>query len=311
MIRTLTLMCTLTCLLAASLAYAATATPVPAKRPAPKALPAAAPHPIVCRTYRIRTDRAGAEINWITGQLEVAGIGYALDPSEFAMHQAHATALAVMVREARKFLPTVPADSKSTLAAVLARDDAKGIMNGLLANLTVINEAWDVEHRCYTVVGVLPIYGEYGLTYLGVQALNPRPIEATADEIVTVKPIPRGHTPQRFTPPYTGVIINGEAALLEPCLYPRLLRFDGKELWGPSNLKPAATVFGPIRYAVDVDTALQMKLAGDRPLILHAIGKGQKCNPMLNLDDVYLALSQERFEQLLEQLPIIITISEQ
>jgi hypothetical protein len=286
-------------------AWAATTAPV---KPVTSAT---LPRPVVNPAYKIHLDRPGALINWVTGQLEVVGKGYATGPGKLAQAQARATAMAAMLGEARRFLPTVLADSRTPLTQVLTKDPARQAMNGLLANLTVVDEMWNADRRVATVVGVLPIWGEFGLTYLGMKALDPKPIEVPVEKLSLTRPIPRGHTPQRFEPPYSGVIINAETALLTPCLFPRLLRFDGRELWGPSNLKPAAVITGPIRYAVSVDQAIEEKLAGERPLILQAVGNGQGSNPVLNLDDVYLVLTQEKFERLLEQLPLIVTLGKQ
>ncbi len=298
-------------LLAAAVAGWAASTPeVPTAKPA--APPATLPQPIVSAVYKIRTDRPGALVNWVTGQLEVVGKGFAPGPGALARAQARATAMAAMLGEARRYLPTILADTRTTLAPVLTKDDtARQAMNGLLGNLTVVDELWNPDRRVFTIVAVLPIWGEFGLTYLGMKALDAQPIEVPQEKLTLLKPMPRGHTTQRFAGPYTGVIINAEGALLSHCLFPRLLRFDGRELWGPSNLKPAAVITGPIRYAVSEDEAIADKLAGDRPLLLQAIGNGPGGNPVLNLDDVYLVLSQEKFERLLEQVPLIVTIGNQ
>jgi hypothetical protein len=67
---------------------------------------------------------------------------------------------------------------------------------------------------------------------------------------------------------------------------------------------------GPARYARNLRYALTEKLAGERPLILQAIGHAQAAYPVVNLDDVYLVLSQQKFAKILDKLPIIITLGE-
>jgi hypothetical protein len=135
-----------------------------------------------------------------------------------------------------------------------------------------------------------------------------KPIDFSDKLMTMTMPIPRGWTPQKFEAPYTGIIVDGDQAMLTPCLFPRILRFDGKELWGPFTLTPADVISGPTRYAASLEAAIQQKTAGDHPLIVTAVGNGLGCNPVLNLDDIYLILLQQKENKILNKLPIVITL---
>jgi hypothetical protein len=261
-------------------------------------------------TYTIRTDRSGAQINWLTGNLEAVGVGYVRNNSKMAIRQARATAMTIMSREARRVLLTVRVDANSTLADLTKDAQALRTVDGLLVNLTPIDEK--ASAGVVAIIGVLPLFGEQGVTYLGSKSLAAaKPVEMKLAELTLLPQIPRGHTPQRFEGPYTGVIINADEMVLTPCLFPRVLRYDGKELWGPAlpaPMSPVAIINGPVRYAANLETAVLRKMAGDRPLILQAIGVGKSCYPAVNLDDVFLLLNEHKYKSLLSNLPVIFTL---
>ncbi|HOF88495.1 MAG TPA: hypothetical protein PLZ36_10390 [Armatimonadota bacterium] len=293
MIRTLlrTLACC-ACALAGLLAWSQTAAPAPAPG------------------YAIRTDRSGAQINWLTGNLEAVGVGYVRDRSAMSVRQARTTAMTIMNREARRVLYTLRVDAHAILGDLAKDAQALRALDSLLAHLTVIDEK--TSAGVVAMVGVLPLYGEQGVTYFGAKGLSTaKAVEVKPAELTLLPQIPRGHTPQRFDGPYTGVIINADAMVLTPCLFPRVLRYDGKELWGaalPQPMTPVAVVNGPVRYAANLEAAIAGKLAGDRPLILEAVGVGQGCYPAVNLDDVFLVLNEHKYQSLLTNLPIIFTL---
>lgn len=270
--------------------------------------PAAKPAPSKT-TYEIRTDRTGSQPNWLTGQLEVVGVGYASTKTGVAKGQARATALSMMTAEARSALGRVPVDASILLSAALKTNEQRQLADEAVSNLNVINETWDAEHGIYTVVGVLPLYGNNGLTLLGSKALGAaKPQEWKIEQLTLTTPIPRGRTPQQFEAPYTGIIVDGDAVLATTCMYPRLVRFDGKEFWGPSNLSPAAMITDSFRYASNLQTAIAQKLAGERPVIVSAIGTTPDGYPVFNVDDVYLLLREQKAVRLLEKSMIVITL---
>jgi hypothetical protein len=267
---------------------------------------AAAPPP---PAYQIDTNRTRHAINWFAGQMEVVGKGFALNRGDKV--QARATAYTILINEARNAVATLQVDSATRLGTVLKDEDAKRIANEMVARIEIVSEGWDEKTRAYTIVGVMPLYGQHSLTYLGAKAMTSfTPVELKDDMITITMPIPRGYTPQIFTEPYTGMIVDGDQALLSPCLFPRIVRFDGKELWGPFSLSPAEAIAGPSRYAPNLDAALRQKLAGDRPLILTAIGNAHSYNPVTNLDDVYLVMLHQQKTSIFNALPIVITLGQ-
>jgi len=263
--------------------------------------------------YQIRTDRTGRVIDWIGGQLEVCARGFVLGKGEAAKRQARSTALTLLVNEARRGLAAVPVDSTMLLRAALQQDDVRPSAESIIAQIRIASERWDEKSGVYTIVGVLPLYGERGLSYLGAQSMASFAPLAMPESMITItNPIPRGHTTQRAAAPYTGIIVDGDKAMLTPCLLPRIVRFDGKELWGPFMLTlPDDLIIGPVHYAPNLEFALQAQLAGERPLIVTAVGHAQEYHPVLNVDDVYLLLNQQKQEAIFGSLPIIITLGRQ
>ena len=268
-------------------------------------LPALPPVP-----FQISTDRTRHAMNWFDGQMEVVGKGFALNGG--GKVQARATAYTILISQAKKAIATLQVDSGTMLAPVLKDDaEAKRIADEMVARIVIAGEQWDEKTGAYTIVGVMPLYGQHSLTYLGAKALPGfKPIDLTNDLITITRPIPRGHTPQKFAEPYTGIIVNGDQALLTACLYPRIMRFDGKELWGPFTLTPADAIAGPMRYAPNLQAALRDGLGGERPLIVTAVGNGLSYNPVINLDDVYLVMLQQKKNRILNCLPIIVTLGQ-
>lgn len=280
--------------------------------PAPAETPALAPLVRINPRYVVNTEHLGSRVNWLTGQLEAVGIAFANSAGAIPRVQARANAADLMRREARKGLLALPVDGTRTVRAAVEDEAGKQACEKVLNGLTVVEERWDPRTRKYTVIAVLPFYGEQGATSLGLATLKDAPPVTLAEEQVLLKlPVPRGRTPQRFDAPYTGIIINGDSVLLTPCLFPRLLRFDGKEFWGPSTLTPSMAVDGPVRYLPNLQAALDSGLAGERPLVLDAVGTGQDgYYPVLNLDDVYTLLLQQRDEKLLSRSQILVTLGQ-
>ena len=259
--------------------------------------------------FRISADHTGSFVNWAEGQVEVAAQGFAFDKR--GMTQARSTAFTILVSEARRAIATLQVDGNTTLAETLKDAEMKRIADDMASRLVIARENWDEKAGTFTVVGVMPIYGQHGLTYLGATAMSSfKPVDLTNNQIIVTTPVPRGYTPQQFANPYTGIIVDGDAALLTPCLFPRVMRLDGKELWGPFLLTPAAVISGPIRYASTLDAALKQGFAGERPLIITAVGNGLGCYPVVNLDDVWLTLAQQKESHIFNNLPIVITLGQ-
>lgn len=278
----------------------------------PTAPPADPPPSPVNTSYVIRTDCTGAQVNWLTGQLEAVGIGYIRDRSKMAGRQARMTALATMRMEARRVLLTVRVDAATTVADLAKDAQAQRALDNILNNLATIDER--TNGGKVTIIGVLPLYGEQGITAFCAKGIAAaKPIEVKGADLNLIPEIPRGYTPQKFESPFTGVIIDADSMLVSPVLFPRVLRFDGKELWGPllpSPISPVAIVNGPARYAPNLQAALTGKMAGDRPMILQAIGVGKGVYPAVNLDDVWLLLTEQKYKSVLNNLPVIFTLGQ-
>jgi len=262
--------------------------------------------------FRIRTDQCGSALNWFTGQLEAVGIGYTVEKGEMGRFEAQSTALALMRLEATKVINDISIDGMATLGS-LNDGDLPRLRAMLLKDLTIIKEEWREQAGSFTVIGVLPLYGPTSAAALGVRraTMSSPIIEVAASELNLASFIPAGYTPQPFTAPYTGVIVNCDHVLISPCLFPTLLRTDGKPFWGPiTEPNPLLVANGQMRYAPDLQIALQQNLAGKRPLILTAVGAGKGYHPVMNIDDVFLALQQQKKTELLQRKPVVVTLGQ-
>jgi hypothetical protein len=276
-------------------------------------VPADAPDPApVANQFAIRTDCTGAQVNWLTGQLEAVGIGYIRDRSKLAGRQARMTAMTTMRVEARRALLGIRVDAATTLADLAKDAQSQRILDSILNNLVTLNER--TGGGKVTIIGVLPLYGEQGITYFCSKGLTAaKPVELKGAELTLIPEIPRGYTPQKFESPFTGVIIDAGSMLITPCLFPRVLRFDGKELWGPTlptPISPVAIINGPACYAPNLQAALAGNMAGARPMILQAIGVGKSYYPAVNLDDVWLLLTEQKYNSILNNLPVVFTLGQ-
>lgn len=260
--------------------------------------------------YRIATDKIGSQLDWVSGQLEVVGIGLTGNvASPSARLDAQTTAMTMLMREARRAIADMRIDAQTCVADAYNNADVKRAVADQLANLQIVDEQYDEKTGRFAVVGVLPLLGQQGLTTLGVLAMPPaKSLEFTTKQITITTPMPRGHTPQHFDAPYTGIIVDSDQALISPCLLPHVLRFDGKELWGPAQLKPIDIMNGAVRYAASVEDAIARQLAGERPLVITAIGNAANYYPVVNLDDVYMTLTEQKSHRIMERLPWVITL---
>lgn len=258
-------------------------------------------------SYTITPTHSGCLVNWYAGQLEAVGIGYITGKNERALQRAKKAALRVMHEEAQRVLPAIPVDADNTMTAVAKTADGKKALDDLLAALPVVDEWQDLKKGTYTVVGVLPLLSDPNLLTLVFAAIPHPPVQVPRNLITVTVPMPKGHTPQYADGPYTGIIFNNDRGLVAPCIFPRLIRFDGVESWGPSNLTPISAGNGPVRYAPNLEMALKNKLAGDNPLVLQAIGNAHGY-PLINVDDALFIFDLQKDESILDKLPLIFTL---
>jgi len=81
---------------------------------------------------------------------------------------------------------------------VLKEEEAKRIAGEMVARIVIAAEQWDEATGAYTIVGVMPLYGQHSPTYLGAKAMTSfTPIDLKDDMIGRV-----GHI-GRPTPPHS------------------------------------------------------------------------------------------------------------
>jgi hypothetical protein len=255
----------------------------------------------------ISTDRANARTNWAAERIEAVGVSYITSFDKYSLIISRKAAYQVMRNEMKNIIPTIAVDAeKKIFDAVKDSDD---IIKKMVDQVNIIADYPDKKNKRYVIVCVLPIFGENGLTALAYNVTGNKISSIKAKDITFTITIPHGHTPQLADGPYTGIIINNDNAQVKPSLLPRMLRFDGKEIWNPNDIPLDKAAAGPIRYSRNLQSAIDSNAAGTNPLILEAVGNYGGYYPVFNVDDIiFMHQLKEEDDELFSFLPFIFTM---
>ncbi len=254
------------------------------------------------------TDRANARENWAAERIEAVGISYITSFDKYSLIIARKAAYQVMRNEMKNIIPTIVVDADKKIADAL-KGSEDTILKKLLNQIKLVADYPDRINKRYVIIGVLPMFGENGLTSLAYNVIGNQVLNITDKDIAFTVTIPHGHTPQLADGPYTGIIINNDNAQVKPSILPRLLRFDGKELWNPNDAPLDKAATGPIRFSRNLKSAIASTVAGTNPLILESIGNYGGYYPVFNVDDIiFIHQLKEDDEELFSQLPFIFTM---
>jgi hypothetical protein len=255
----------------------------------------------------VTTDRANARVNWADERVEAVGISYITSFDKYSLIIARKAALQVMRNEMKNIIPTIAIDANKKVADAV--NGSEDIIMKMVDKVEIIADYPDRTSKRYVIIGILPVFGEAGFTSLAYNVIGNNVFKTTAKEITFTVTVPHGHTPQIADGPYTGVIINNDNAQVKPSILPRMLRFDGKEIWNPNDAPLDKAATGPIRYSRNLKTALDSNAAGTNPLILEAVGNYGGFYPVFNVDDIiFIHQLKEEDDELFNQLPFIFTM---
>ncbi|MEI6519006.1 MAG: hypothetical protein WCO98_03030 [bacterium] len=255
----------------------------------------------------ITTDCANARTNWAAERIEAAGVSYITSFDKYSVIIARKAAYQVMRNEMKNIIPTIAVDAEKKISDAVKNSD--DIVIKMVDQVKIIADYPDKKNKRYVIVGVLPIFGENGLTALAYNVTGNKVSAITAKDITFTSVIPHGHTPQLADGPYTGIIINNDTAQVKPSLLPRMLRFDGKEVWNPNDIALDKAASGPIRYSRNLRTAIDSNIAGTNPLILESVGNYGGYYPVFNVDDIiFMHQLKEEDDELFSFLPFIFTM---
>jgi hypothetical protein len=108
---------------------------------------------------------------------------------------------------------------------------------------------------------------------------------------------------------YTSVIIDAAGFKITRSMMPKILRPDGSEVWGTMKVDyDFVADCGLISYARNTADALANKRAGDKPLVLRAIGRGSstaKCDMVISAADADTLIAEDRKSGFLSDFRVI------
>lgn len=255
----------------------------------------------------VAINRSNARVNWDSARIEAAGISAVTSFDKYSLIISRKAAIEVMKNEMINMIPTIAVDADKKISDAI--NGSEDIVNKMLETVKIVADYPDKKTKRYIIVGTLPIFGENGLTALAYNVTGNTVLNIAEKDITFVAHIPHGHTPQLADGPYTGIIINNDNVQIKPSILPRMLRFDGKEVWNPIDVPLDKAATGPIRYSPNLKSALEYKAAGDNPLILESVGNYAGYYPVFNVDDIiFIHQLKEDEPELFNQLPFIFTL---
>jgi hypothetical protein len=108
---------------------------------------------------------------------------------------------------------------------------------------------------------------------------------------------------------YTSVIIDATGFGIIRSMIPKILRPDGSEIWGTMNVDyDFVTECGLISYARSIAAAFSNRRAGDKPLLLRAVGRGScpaRCDIMISAADADVLIAEDRKSGFLADFRVI------
>lgn len=112
--------------------------------------------------------------------------------------------------------------------------------------------------------------------------------------------------------PYTSVIIDTTGMGVARSMSPKILRFNGSEVWGTVKVDyDFVADHGIVAYARNMPDAYSNERAGDNPLVIRAQRRGPssyKCDVVLSDDDADYLLSENRQSGFLKDYRVIFVV---
>ncbi len=234
-------------------------------------------------------------INWQDGNVTVVGIGapplkYEGKANERPM--ALRAARTVAYRNLLEIIKGVQVDAETKVADFMTESDVihakvEGVIKGARVEDTRYIEDGTVE-----VTMVLNLYGRFTDEILGPklrQAAPSQPQHRTASAPQENRPIQPQQAQQPVAAPeaapqtvvepaaqpgvvYTGLVIDSRGLNLKPCMSPRVLDEDGREVYGSAFAdREWAVQYGMAGYSKDINAAQSNQRVTNNPLTIKAL----------------------------------------
>jgi hypothetical protein len=113
---------------------------------------------------------------------------------------------------------------------------------------------------------------------------------------------------------YTSVIIDTRGFNVWRCMSPKIRHADGSEVWGTVRVDPDYVIeHGIVIYAHTIEEAKHLDRAGDRPVVIRAVGKnGGKfgTDPVLSEADAERLLSLNARDRFMDRFRVIFVVDQ-
>jgi hypothetical protein len=216
-------------------------------------------------------------------------------------------AVANLVKMARGTMISYCSTGSNHVAETSIKEEIKGVMESV--------QVMSVKKRPE---------GKDTIVEVTVRAPAPRPVKAVekelpakqADESANVPSwIARADQPaRRQADGYSGLVINAQGLRLVRCMSPKILRPDGSEVWGTVKADyDFVSDYGIVGYALSLGEAISNRRAGDRPLVLRAMGRGDSASKgdlVVSREDAELILAEDRRSGFLRDFRVIIVVDQ-
>ncbi len=206
-------------------------------------------------------------VDWSNGVIEAKGIGF---PPGTAANSAQARSLAKgsAIEDARKSLLSVieqlPLTSEQSVKDYI---EMNGSLRKDLTSLCLNAHLCDIAYGDNGLVAVTLSLRLYGTLSEKILPQNIKVIPSIAQE-------PRN---QKKNGAYTGIILDCRGLRKSPVLVPKVVDEDGVEVYGPAYAsRESAVSFGMAVWLKDISFARANSRAGDKPLVVKAIGSAEK-----------------------------------
>lgn len=268
-------------------------------------------------------------IDWTKGALYATGVGAVpRDENNDAIAYLKAREYASLdaMRNLLMVIKHVHIDAHSTGADFVSTSTViRAEVEGLLKGPEIISERKiRIGHDTMVEVTVRTrMYGDHSVAsvFLPEEIKRnpaPEPPQAAPDEAPAEAPVapvpaqPQAEPAQEDSPRYTSVIIDTRGFQIERDMAPKLCRGDGSEVWGSVHVDPDYVIeHGIVIYTHSIADARVTDRAGNRPLVLHAVGAGRspvRSNPVLSDADAEKLMSLNSRDHFMDKFNVIFVV---
>ncbi len=241
---------------------------------------------------------AGGSVNWGDGNITVTGIGA---PPEHLQGKPAARPMALRAatldayRNLLEITKGVQVNSNTTVQDFMTQSDViRAQVDGMIRGARILNTRY-LEDGTVEIKMIMNMYGRFTDMILGAaepskpasQPVHPQPVapQPVAPQPAQPQPVQPQAAPAQPAPSepakaepvaqpgvvYTGLVIDARGMGVRPCMSPRVLDEDGREVYGSAFVdRQWAVQYGMVGYAKDLNAAQSNQRVTNNPVTIHA-----------------------------------------